>query len=135
MADLKELLGERVDFFGVDNNAFCISHPTTGRVAFEAIEDEDDGYRSMLKEVKEVPLDGLVFFGSPVTSVTVRDIQEGSSDDIFEDSVDNSFEGYVLVDDAGHEWLRLGTGNYNDYYPCFTFRYNPPKTPAEVQEG
>lgn len=113
--NLEELEGKRVGFCGVDNLTFCLVTEAGERLAFEAVEDEADGYRSMLAEVKAVPLEGLIFFRTPVAEVTVQD--DGAS----------AFDGWRLVDDGGHVWLRLGTDGTDDYYPMFAFRYDPPK--------
>jgi hypothetical protein len=122
MKDFSELLGQQVGFCGVDNNSFCVVAPGGERIAFEVVEDENDGYRSSLEEVKPVPLDGLVFFGAPVATLTVQE--------------EPSLDGYKLVDVYGHAWLRFGTDDFEDYYPCFTFDYDPPKgSPAQGRGG
>lgn len=113
--DLDDLVGETVDFHGVDCNAFCVSVDGE-RYAFEAVEDESDGYRSMLAEVKRVPTAGNIFFEQPVARVTVSMV-EGESGE--------HFRGYELTDADGHVWLRAGTSNCDDYYPYFTFSYDP----------
>lgn len=113
---LKDLEGKRVGFCGVDNLTFCVQTEDGHRLAFEVVEDPDDGYRSMLGEVKAVPLDGLTFFREPVAKLTVTDCEELS--------------GWKLVDEAGHAWLKFGTDDYEDYYPCFAFSYDPPKVPS-----
>jgi hypothetical protein len=115
-----ELVGRVVEFYGVDNNAFCVKLPGTGaRVAFEAMEDEDDGYRSMCEEVISVPLKGHIFFGKPVADVLVQ--------------VDDEIDGYRLVDaKTQHVWLRMGTSYLDDYYPAFVFEYDVPKMELEI---
>ena len=110
-----ELIGKTVDFYGVDNNVLCVGTVFDGRMAFEAVEDEADGYRSMLDEVKQVPLTGHIFFRTPVTKLNISEITSPG------------FSGYVLTDASGHVWLRLGTNCCDDYYPCFTFDYTPIK--------
>jgi hypothetical protein len=109
--NITDLVGKRVNLYGVDNNVFCVSYRGT-RYAFEAVEDEDDGYRSMMSELRTVPLKGHVFFRTPVARVTVS-------------KLDGSFDGYVFKDADGHEWLLVGTDSSDDYYPCFTVRWTP----------
>jgi hypothetical protein len=75
----------------------------------------------MLGEVKHVPLDGLIFFSRPVATLTLKEAA-------------STVSGYQLVDDDDHCWLEIGTDNYEDYYPCFTFRYDPPKTHVGCQK-
>lgn len=113
--------GEFFDFFGVDGNAFKV-----GGAALEAVEDPDDGYRSCLKELRTAP-DGSIFFRSPVARVCVRVVSQTcdrSAGHYY------SFRGWELVDADEHRWLRVGTIDYDDYYPCFTFEYSPRKSPA-----
>lgn len=117
--NIEDLVGKRVGFCGVDNYVFCVVTPTGERVAFEVVEDEEDGYRSSCGDVKSVPLEGRVFFNSPVATLTVQEEPE--------------LVGHKLVDDAGHAWLAFGTDDYDDYYPCFTFRYDPPKDHVAAQ--
>ena len=111
--NIEDLVGQKVGFCGVDNNIFCIVTPTGERLAFEVVEDECDGYRSACEEVKSVPLEDRIFFPSPVATLTVQE--------------EPTLGGHKLVDDAGHAWLSFGTDNFDDYYPCFTFSYDPPK--------
>ena len=113
--NIEQLLGQTVDFFGVDNNVFCV-RPTSSatRLAFEAVEDEDDGYRSMLEDLCQVQIKGHIFFREPVAKVIVER--------------DQGLEGYRLVDaETLHVWLRVGTDREDNYYPCFRFEYDPPK--------
>ncbi len=111
-----------VSFYGIDNNTFRVK--ADGRLlTFEAKEDENDGYRSMMREVALVANEG-VFSRLPLCRVTAR---EASGAD--------AFDGYELVDSRGHVWLTLGTSNSDDYYPSFTFNYTPPVPSAPPREG
>ena len=106
---MDELLGKRFGFYGVDNNCFKL-----GRKVYEAIEDEDDGYRSYLHSIEVVKVDGI-FFKKPLAYVEVKSTGDG-----------DYFEGYWLEDTKdGHVWLRVGTDNADDYYPYFVFEYQP----------
>lgn len=114
LATFYSLVGQEFPFFGVDNNTFKL-----GDTVYEAVEDESDGYRSMLEDVKVKDHEGLIFFGQPVA--TVRLVSD-----------DGEFDGYRLVDVAdGHVWLRFGTDAADDYYPMFTFEYAA-KAPQET---
>lgn len=108
--------GKFHSFFGVDNNTFKL-----GRWIFEAIEDENDGYRSMLgtveqKDCKEIQY--CIFFGRPICQVRVKEAFD--------------IEGYELEDADGWVWLRIGTDQSDEYYPWFVFEYKPkePKRPT-----
>lgn len=103
-------------FFGVDGNCFKLDEQV-----FEAIEDESDGYRSSMDYVEQRDPQGLIFFKTPVDTVRLEKAPDKMSDHDW-----TRFSGWVLrsVTD-GHVWLWFGTDDYNDYYPCFTFRYCP----------
>ncbi len=103
-------------FYGVDGNLFKL-----GTTVFEAIEDEGDGYRSMLGDVVIVEdVTGLVFSNEPFATVTVTWIEDGGRD-----SSSEGYEGYKLEDANGHVWLYVGTDDLHDYYPMFYFHYEP----------
>lgn len=92
-------------FYGVNDNQFKL-----GNIVFEAIENEDDGYRSMLDAVPVVFSD-RIFSRMPIVNVMYRDVSDGY------------FEGYEFYDETGHVWLKIGTSNVDDYYPIFKFDY------------
>ena len=109
-------VGLEADFYGVDGHCFKLNE-----TVFRAVEDEEDGYRSRLQELEVVKdTDGLIFFQTPIARVRVVN------------SGDGSFEGETLVDVTDdHEWLKVGTSDTDDYYPYFTFSYQP-KLPSQV---
>jgi hypothetical protein len=109
----EELTGAELKFYGVDCNTFCLGLGNK-KMVFEAVEDESDGYRSMLEDVRSVSGEGHIFFDMPLARVIVMDWDTGGEG------------GYQLIDsDTGHVWLSMGT-NYNDeYYPYFIFQYTP----------
>lgn len=122
--DIKQLLGRRVGFCGVDNHTFCFDIDGE-KVAFEAVENPDDGYRSMMEDVKTVPVEGGVYHKRPFAEVVVEEYEglpPGSMD-----MPDERFEGYVLIDadDPSHVWLTFGTHWLDNYYPIFYFEYTP----------
>lgn len=109
--------GHPLPFFGVDDYKFKL-----GPYVFEAVEDRSDGYRSMMEEVKEVgEVSTSIFFKQPVDDVWVREADEYPNVDGFY----GAFDGYELVGHDDHVWLRFGTSNSSDYYPCFEFHYTP----------
>ena len=111
--ELENRLGGTFDFYGVDGNCFKL-----GDAALEAVEDEDDGYRSYLETIRQSDGSG-VFPDKPFAIVRVEI-------DKIPDAFFFEFDGYRLVDvDDGHVWLRVGTDNVNDYYPMFLFTYRP----------
>ena len=112
--DARRRLGDDVDltdlegnFFGALCNQFKIDH-----LVFEAIEDQDDGYRSMLECVTvNEPSAAFDFFQTPLDHVKIL------CDDFYE----------VISTADGHVWLRFGTDYTDSYYPMFVFEYTPRK--------
>lgn len=105
--------GEELGFYGMDGNFFKL-----GRDVFEAVEDESDGYRSYLGEIRSLenpPAGKLVFFQHRrVDTVKVRNAD------------DTDFEGYEIVSvKDGHVWVRIGTDNTDNYYPSCHIEYTP----------
>ncbi len=115
MKAFNELVGNGREYglYGAESNCFKL-----GRWTFEAIEDESDGYRSMMDEVRSRSTRGLCFYRAPVAKVFVQ-VADQSAGGWY------SFKGYVLRDKKGHVWLRFGTDNADDYYPSFIFEYTP----------
>lgn len=98
----QDLCGRKGILCAVDDLKFRI-----GNLTFEAIEDESDGYRSSLSEVKWVE-DNL--------RPTFReDVQITADDDYF----------YVTSLITEKVILSIGTDYTDSYYPCFRFGYNP----------
>jgi hypothetical protein len=124
------LRAEVLDFYGVDGNAFCIGIGDA-KVVLEAIEDESDGYRSYFG-CFAVKYDSHIFFSQPIARVAMR--PGGTSSRTYYSKntdpgtleLEQNFSGWVLKDVRdGHVWLTVGTDFGDDYYPCFTFRYEP----------
>lgn len=131
----KSLINCEFEFYGVDGNCFCIGVNGT-RMVLEAVEDPSDGYRSYFScfRTEEV---GRIFFRSPIARVkllagglsTRTHSEPVSAAELHE--AQQEFSGWVLKDVVtGHTWLTVGTDYGDDYYPCFTFRYEPDKRNA-----
>ena len=106
-------LEKHLKFYGMDNNFFKLDDEI-----YEAIEDEGDGYRSYLQEIKPISEEeadqNFIFFQNPVDIVKIVDVSN------------NSFTGYDIVSvEDGHLWLQVGTDNIDDYYPSCVIHYNP----------
>lgn len=109
-------IGTPLPFFGVDNHLFKV-----GDVVYAVLEDDNDGYRSALGCVEERSGEGI-FFGTAVDTVIAEPLNEPATLRPYR----REFDGWVLRSAKdGHEWLRFGTEDYTDYYPCFVFRYSP----------
>lgn len=113
LSPFEGVVGKELDFFGVDNYCFKV-----GDHVFEAIENEDDGYRSYLDSVvvHDPERLNLIFHGRPFAVVVVEEYDDGD------------FRGYALRDiEDNHVWLCFGTEYYDDYYPVFRFKYEAKK--------
>lgn len=94
--DFEDLVGEELDFYGVDGNCFRLDDTT-----YEVIEEEDDSHIVVSEEC---------LTGMPIARVVVE-----CNDTI-----------YTLVDlHDGHHWLRLGMDYSNAWFPLFVFDYTP----------
>lgn len=102
-----DCLAEEFLFYGVCNYRFKLND-----TVWEVIEDESDGYRSMLGSVEVTSSKTDIFFREPLAIISVTEDPEA--------------EGFCLIDaENGHIWLRFGTDNAEDYYPKFYFNYEP----------
>lgn len=105
MSEFQDSVGKEFDFYGAAENQFRI-----GDTTWLVVEDECDGYRSCLGEIKMPDGSTTILFNAPIARVRIED-----RGDI-----------YVLVDTTdGHVWLQFGTDNADDYYPGFVFDYSP----------
>lgn len=111
-----DLIGQTLDFYGVDTTYFKL-----GDTVWQAVEDESDGYRSLLGNIEAADANHI-FYPQPLARVLVEQVEDGTYHGY-------SFEGYQLTDADGHVWLIIGTEDYDDYYPTFIFDYSP-KPPA-----
>ncbi len=130
------LLNGVYDFYGVDNNCFCIG-VNGSKMVLEAVENPSDGYRSYFECFKTLEV-GKIFFKSPIAKVVLQHggkstrVYMGYDDDGNEIDDDrariDAFSGWLLKDvNTDHIWLTVGTDYGEDYYPCFTFDYTPDK--------
>lgn len=109
---LENMEGQTFEFYGVDNTRFKLNE-----IVYQALEDEDDGYRSHLGSVEVVQSSKDVFYRSPLAKVRVEKAP---------DRENYEQEMWRLVDvKDGHTWLVIGTENTDDYYPWFVFDYSP----------
>lgn len=115
MMNIESLLGKKVGLCGASNCVVFLKLDDGKIHAFEAVQNEEDGYRSMMSEVAEVSMKGQSgYFRTPVAEVTVSRSDRGGE-----------FDGYTLSDGLGHPWVRFGTSNADEYYPQFVFDYSP----------
>jgi hypothetical protein len=120
-ATFADLVGTTQDFYGTDGNKFKI-----GDYVFEALQDDNDGYRSSLGDI--VPAEGN-FPSKAYCRVRVEEVNSGiqmkeadGGAGLFMDS------GYALRDlKSGEVLAAFGTDNEDDYYPCFVFWEFTPK--------
>lgn len=116
---MHEMVGKEFNFHGIADNCFRLDD-----VMYEAVEDPDDGYRSMMECVRIVPAASRPFFIAPIARVRISESPPNK-----ESSYDQVDQTWDLVDVSdGHVWLTLGTKNTDDYYPWFAFEYFPKET-------
>jgi hypothetical protein len=114
---LETLIGIELDFHGAESQAFMVDG-----VAFEVLEDPDDGYRSHMAGVMARSGKGYSFYEKPFATVRIEkiNIEEREAGSV------ERMHGYQLIDvKDGHVWLVFGTEWYDDYYPMFRFQYTP----------
>jgi hypothetical protein len=117
--EFSEVEGKEFPFYGIDGYSFKL-----GDMVFEALEDPCDGYRSYLGSIEVVERTGI-FFPNPIATVKIVPYDSEYKYDSTRSNI-----GHKLVDvEDGHVWLEVGTDAYDDWYPCFAFRYQP-KSPA-----
>lgn len=119
--ELKDLIYHGTwDLYGVCNNTIKIGCQKCGQILFvEILEDPNDGYRSMLGEVKVTKKSDGIFVDKPIDTVYFDEFKYSSTHE-------SPFEGYrILGTENKYTWLLFGTENYDDYYPCFVFNWNP----------
>ena len=105
-------------FYGVCDNTIKISCPKCGQILFVTVlEDESDGYRSMLGEIEVTRKHDGIFFDAPLDTVSFVQTKELSY-------FTSPFEGYFVIGTDKHVWVEFGTENFDDYYPEFIFKYN-----------
>lgn len=128
--ELSDFIGKTFDLTGCDvfptlpkefdelkgDGSSCIIF-TLDDVNYAVIEDESDGYRSSMKEIKivrSVPVKNIF----EACRVTCRDTSSSHN------SSAGSLVQFVDVD-TNEVVLEVGTNNDDDYYPSFVSRFNP----------
>lgn len=90
-----------------------------GDKAYRVTEDPDDGYRSSVREIVEVPVTHVCNRFPPIhvtaTHLT-KHIREGGREEAC--SILELREGKELI-------LEVGTENSDDYYPCYVAHFYP----------
>jgi hypothetical protein len=113
---MKELMQHKWLLYGVCGNMVKLGALISCKtMVVEAIEDPNDGLRSMLKHVqayREEP-PSTTFPKEPIAEVTIREARE------------DHLKGWEFVDQHQHVWLSLGTCEADDIYPCFQFAWHP----------
>ena len=114
------LVNSEVDYYGADSGDLTFK---IDGIVFKAVEDPDDGYRSLLGTIDYTSCHDSLFFRLPIARVQIEEYYgEGEPDGFYVN------KGYRLVDVLdGHIWLEFGTDNYDDYYPMFRFTHYPKK--------
>ena len=96
----EDLVGKSGILCAVDGFMFRI-----GDLTFEALEDENDGYRSALGEFR-----------------LVQNIRPMFREKV---TISADYAYFYLTNEIGKVVLTVGTDDYQDYYPCFVFNWEP----------
>jgi hypothetical protein len=89
-------------------------------ILWQAVEDDMDGYRSMLDYVVYADSEAEENF---ITHENLADVVLENIDDT-EDG--GYFAGYMLKDVSdGHIWLKIGTNYTDEWYPFVVFQHLP----------
>lgn len=117
---LEDLVGEHL-FSGVAygndaNGAGTFSFTIDGAI-FTAVEDENDGYRSAMDELRS---GGNIDTSFPAIKIFAS-MSSNPNEDILE--FRDMGNGKVV--------LRVGTDNEDNYYPCFISEYTPENMSVE----
>lgn len=118
------IAGHKVNLYGViyGRNG---DYVRLNRTVWEFEYDPDDGYRSYCSGITRLTLaeakalDIGPFFPKPIATVLVRTAEDN----------DSSYVELIDVND-NHVWLMAGTFNTNDYYPYYSFHFQP-KAPGQ----
>jgi len=98
---------------GGTETAECVVFCLDG-VNYIAMEDPEDGYRSMCQDIQITDRKIINIF----PPIDVMCIMKGDTDRYEKNDILEVYENGNLI-------LSIGTGNYGDYYPYFYFEYNP----------
>ena len=91
-------------------------------ILWQAVEDDMDGYRSMLDYV--LYADNLL----QKKFISCKNLARVTLENIDNTEEGGDFAGYVLKDvKDGHIWLRIGTNYMDEWYPCIVFQHIPKK--------
>ena len=109
--ELSDLFGRKGILCAVEGYKFRI-----GDLTFEAIEDEDDGYRSMMSSL-----------------CIVDNIRPTFSEEV---TIGTEYgHTLVLTTNDDNVVLRVGTDDYDDYYPMFVFNWNPQYLTENIEKA
>lgn len=114
--DFKKLVGRAGSLY----TCTLLNSFQLGSVIFEVMEDEEDGYRSSMQEVKIV--NDMAPKGELLGQIQVIDMDT------------TELSGYALKDSDGHVWLEFGTNHSDDYYPYFVFNWTPKPSITDIME-
>lgn len=123
-----ELIGKEFTLY----KSNLLNHFQLNNTLYEVLEDESDGYRSMMKHVAIVDDEADTgYYSENLGKVIIEKASPkyNSYSGKFNEEdewQDNDFEGYQIKDiQTDHVWLIFGTDNMNDYYPVFTYNWKP----------
>jgi hypothetical protein len=99
-------------------------------ITYMAVEDPDDGYRSMCRNLEVVDEECRTKLPDILVECKMRDDEH---DDIWGTEENDILEFYDT--DNKQMFMAVGTGNTNDYYPYFVFEYMPEELSCNSKKG
>lgn len=99
-------------------------------VTYMAVEDPDDGYRSLCRELEVVDEECKTRLPDILVECKMRD---DFHDDVWGTEENDILEFYDTVNKQ--MFMAVGTGNTNDYYPYFAFEYMPEELSCNATKG
>jgi hypothetical protein len=105
--DFNSLIGQTAKLYLTAPNVNTFQ---LGSILFECIENENDGYRSAMKEIKVLKDNAFTDKNKFLEEVSIESGDYGL---------------YKLVGSDNHVWLIFGTIHSDSYYPSFIFNWTP----------
>lgn len=99
-------------------------------ITYMAVEDPDDGYRSMCRNLEVVDEECRTKLPDILVECKMRDDEH---DDIWGTEENDILEFYDVSNKQ--MFMAVGTGNTNDYYPYFAFEYTPEVLSCNAMKG
>lgn len=120
---------KRANWWSGEDNCNYVKFRLDG-VTYMAVEDPDNGYRSMCRNLEVVDEECRTKLPDILVECKMRDDEH---DDIWGTEENDILEFYDVSNKQ--MFMAVGTGNTNDYYPYFAFEYTPEVLSCNAMKG